>query len=424
MTETTAIREGQYYLNEFYMTTPSKNLSLREICARADIYESILEPVVRAEFIIADAKGVFAAFDPVDKEKIVIEFTTTKDAAPIRYEFFPIKQEPTVSTSDDKAVVYKLTCITEEAKKAKNIKSIPFLKDNTEAENIIIAALNTVETKKNFFFEKTQGLHGLNLTSMTPFEVIDLVRVNAMSAKYQGHAFCFFENSKGFVFKSIEALIEEGKKKIGDKYFLQSALANVSVTGSKWRNILALKVIQRNNKSIGRMIGGFNNQVQQYNVKTGEVTTFDNKPDDFQFVTLNEGSNDGSQEALKEFKKDAGSQEQVPFNPDVENAEIARKRNALRYYMTHFLNIICHITVYGDSNITAGDVITCEIPEHDGLTIGEDKAFVRDSQIVAGNYLITKCRHILSFNERAEYLQSYEIVKDGIGGNMPRATRF
>ena len=422
MTEPTAIRESQFYLNEFYMTTPSKRLSLKEICARADIYESILEPTVRAEFIISDAKGVFTAFDPLE-QKIVIDFTTSKDTGSTKYEFFPYSLEPAVSTSDDKAVVYKLTCTTEEAKKSKNIKDIPFVKDNIECENMVLACLNTIGTDKNFFFEKTQGLHGYNMTGITPFQAIDLIRIQAMSAKYQGHAFCFFENSKGFVFKSIEGLIDEGKKNIGDKWFIQSALANLSVTGSKWRNILAFKVIQRGNKGIARMIGGFNNKIQQYNTKTGETTLFDNKPQDFQFVTLNEGSNDGSQEALKEFKQDAGEIEQITFNPDVENAEVARKRNVLRYYMTHFLNVICHITVYGDSNITAGDVITCEIPEHDGLPISENKPYIDQSSIVAGNYLITKCRHVMTFNEKAEYLQSYEIVKDGVGGDRPRANR-
>lgn len=423
MSEVTSIREGQFHLIDFYMTTPSKRLSLREICARADIYESILQPTVMAEFIFSDSKGVFSAFDP-KKEKIVIEFTTSKDVGTVKYEFFPFEVDPAVSTSDDKAIVYKVSCTTEEIKLSKNIKSIPFLQDNIESENMVLACLNAVGTKKQLFFEKTQGLQAFNITSNHPFEAIDLIRLHAMSARYQGHAFCFFETNRGFIFKSIEAMIDEGKKSIGDKWFIQSALANISTTGSKWRNILAFKVIQRGNDDIIRLIGGGNNLVRQYNKKTGEIITFDNKPTDFEFVTLNDGSIDTTKKAMFEYKKDQGDQELVIFDPDVENAEYARKRNVLRYYMAHFLHIICQITVYGDSTITAGDVITCEIPEHDGLPISEDKPYVDASSIVAGNYLITKCRHIMTFNERAEYLQSYEIVKDGIGGNKPRASKF
>lgn len=418
----TSIREGQYYLNEFYMTTPSKNLSLKEICVRADIYESIMEPATMAEFVFSDSKRVFASFDP-QEQKIVIDFTTNKDGASVRYEFFPYSVEPAVTTRNDKTIVYKVKCTTEELKKSKNNKYGTLVREKIECENMILAYLNLVGTKKQLFFEKTQGLHGFNMTGVTPFEAIDKIRIDAMSDRYQGHAFCFFENSKGFIFKTIEGLIDEGKKRIGDKYFIQSALANISVTGSKWRNILAFKVIQRGNKNIARQIGGKNNIVQQYNTKTGELTIFDNKPEDFEFIKLNEGSVSGSEESNQEFREDPGDIEQVLYNPDISTAEFARKRNVVRYYMTHFLNVICQITVYGDTTITAGDVITCEIPEHDGLPISEDKPFVDSSDMVAGNYLITKCRHVLTFNERAEYVQSYEIVKDGFGGSKPR-TRF
>ena len=56
------------------------------------------------------------------------------------------------------------------------------------------------------------------------------------------------------------------------------------------------------------------------------------------------------------------------------------------------------------------------------MTRGEDKPGVESSPITAGNYLVTKCHHILTFNERAEYMQALEIVKDGIGGDEPQAT--
>jgi hypothetical protein len=44
--------------------------------------------------------------------------------------------------------------------------------------------------------------------------------------------------------------------------------------------------------------------------------------------------------------------------------------------------------------------------------------------MLAGNYLVTKCRHILTFNEGSEYMQALEIVKDGYGGAAPKAENF
>jgi hypothetical protein len=90
--------------------------------------------------------------------------------------------------------------------------------------------------------------------------------------------------------------------------------------------------------------------------------------------------------------------------------------------MAHLLNTIAHITIYGDSTITVGDVITADIPIHDGLTTGEENPYKESSKTLAGNYLVTSCRHILNFNENAQYLQALEIVKDGIYGELPKAS--
>jgi hypothetical protein len=84
--------------------------------------------------------------------------------------------------------------------------------------------------------------------------------------------------------------------------------------------------------------------------------------------------------------------------------------------MAHFLTTVSQITIYGDSTISVGDVIRCQLPEVDALTRGQDNPVREDSQMTAGNYIVTKCRHVLTFNEKAEYMQGLEIVKDGILG--------
>ena len=86
------------------------------------------------------------------------------------------------------------------------------------------------------------------------------------------------------------------------------------------------------------------------------------------------------------------------------------------YYIAHFLTVVIQITIYGDSTITVGDVINCTFPEADGLTKGEKNPVNEDSAMTTGNYMVAKCRHMLTFNEKAEYAQSLELVKDGIGG--------
>ena len=426
MSSNVVMREGKFKLKTFEMTTPidCRTLKLAPYCARADIYESVLEPTVIAEFIIVDKVGMFNRFNFLE-QKINIDFTTYEDNKDgnVNYTLYPISVDPGETLPDDKGIVYKLTCVSRESIKSTQIKNIPLVRKKIESETIIDALLRLVETDKKYFFEKTQGLQACNFTELEPFEAIDQIRLKSMSANYNGHCFLFYENSKGYHFKTFEGLIDDGKKKIGDKYYTQVALADVSVTGSKWRNILGLKVIESGNQNVTRLLGGGKVLIKRKNVITGAVDPFTVDPARIEFISLNKGSISQSLTSKNELSKDEGRIELVYYDPTVETAEQAEARSLRPYYLSFLFNQVAHITVYGDTTVSIGDVITCDIPEHNALTLGEERPYVESNEVLAGNYLVTKCRHILSFNEGAEYMQALEIVKDGYGGEMPRPTK-
>lgn len=429
MTDKSIMLEGKYKLLTFQLSTPTQPIDLTPYCVRADIYESVLEPTTIGEFIISDKTGMFNHF--VFTEQVVcIKFTTYEDnpRGAVDYDFRIITAGPAETLPDDKGIVYKLTGISREAAKSPTLKNVPFTREKIECENMVKAYLeapNMLNSQKTLYAEKTSGLHTFVMNNITPFEAIDQVRMQAISQKYEGSAFVFFENSRGYHFKSLEGLIDEGIKNIGDKYYIQTALAHVDVTGSKWRNILAFKAIPNVNQTVARTIGGGKNLVVRLNIKTREYEEFTIDAQRLDFVRLNEGSFTSSLVSQEDINKDDGAIRVVQYDPDKENHSGADKANKLPYYLTHFLNTVVQITTYGDSTVSVGDVITCEIPEHDGLPVGtETRPYVNSSTMVAGNYLITKCRHILTFNEKAEYIQALEIVRDGYGGRAPRARQF
>ena len=421
----TSIRDGQFKLNEFLLIDATaktvecgKALDLTPVCVQANIYESVLNPSVLAEFEFYDAKGMFNHFVFTDK-RIIIDFTTDEEnqKSSIRYEFYIVSVNPVIPTNDDKAVVYKLSCVTYEVWKSATVRNLPLVRKKIECEKMVKAYLEAIDSQKSLFAEKTRGLHAFNLTEKTPIECIDQIRLEyAMSQEFKGHAFYFFENKYGFVFKSMEMLIKEGKENIGDKCFMQSTLTNLNVSGSKWRNILATKLIQNGNQGLARRIGAGSNLVKLKNSVTGEITNFQINSKNLEFETLNEKSVSSSLRTQDEISKDEGNIQIVSFDPRIENAERAEKKNQLPYYMAHFLTTVIHATIYGDSAISTGDVIKCQFPEPSGTTRGETSPVNEDSTMTTGNYIITKCRHILTFNEKAEYMQAFELVKDGIGG--------
>jgi len=421
----TSIRDGQFKLNEFLLIDATaktvecgKALDLTPVCVQANIYESVLNPSVLAEFEFYDAKGMFNHFVFTDK-RIVIDFTTDEEnqKSSIRYELYIIAVDSVIPTNDDKAMIYKLSCVTYEVWKSATVRNLPLVRKKIECEKMVKAYLEAIDSQKPLFAEKTRGLHAFNFTEKTPIECIDQIRLEyAMSQEFKGHAFYFFENKYGFVFKSMEMLIKEGKENIGDKCFMQSGLTNLNVSGSKWRNILATKLIQNGNQGLARRIGAGSNLVKLKNSVTGEIVNFQTNPKNLEFQTLNEKSVSSSLRTQNEISKDEGDIQIIPFDPRIENAERAEKKNQLPYYMAHFLTTIIHMTIYGDSAISTGDVIKCQFPEPSGITRGQTSPVNEDSTMTTGNYIVTKCRHILTFNEKAEYMQAFELVKDGIGG--------
>ena len=75
----TSMRDGQFKLNEFLLIDATaktvecgKALDLTPVCVQANIYESVLNPAVLAEFEFYDAKGMFNHFVFTDK-RIIIE---------------------------------------------------------------------------------------------------------------------------------------------------------------------------------------------------------------------------------------------------------------------------------------------------------------------------------------------------------------
>jgi hypothetical protein len=432
MTTATQYRDGNYKLIQFDLTFPNgRTLTLTPYCSRADIYESVLEPTVIAEFVFTDKTGIFDAVNFLE-EKITIHFTTYEDNedAGVKYELYPvILGDPADALPDDKGVVYKVTCVSKESLRSTQIRNLSFTRQKIESEKMIAALLKDPEglnTNKNIFLEKTRGLHGFNFTLVNPFTAIDEIRLKALSADFNSHCFVFYENSKGYHFKSFEGLIKDGKTKIGDKYYTQSAAADISIDGAKWRNILAFKVVQSGNQNITRAIGAGNVTVRLQNTITRALSEPINIDQRYlNFIQLNDNAQSASLTSQNEISSTESRVQIVPFDPTVETEDIAEIAAVRPYYLAFLFNTIAHITVYGDTTVTIGDVITAKIPEMNALTLGEERPYVDTSSTAAGNYLITKCRHTLTFSENSlSYLQALEIVKDGYGGNPPTTGNY
>ena len=401
-------REGKYKLNSLTLKSANAPLDISKLVALVDIYESILNPTPVMILNIIDGVGLLNGF--VFQEcKINISFTTYEESNPVDYTFTVVSADVSENV-DNRQKLIILTGVSEEAVMSKNMIQ-PITIKKIGSASLVKAYLDKLETKKELFLEQTRGLHSYDITNITPFTVIDLIRFGAMSAEYNGHAFVFFENKHGYHFKSIEKLIEEGLKNVGDKMYIHSDAARTDVENNTSRNILAYKVAPTSSAYVASMISGFFNKVKMVDLKTQETTLYEVKAKNLTFKSLNNGSFTTSAETVNKRGRSEASVDLIMYNSDYENHQYGEKLNQLPYFMSGFLNTTLNITAWGDTTVTVGDVIACKIPARTGKT--NDTG---DDPIISGNYLVCKCRHTLSFNENAEYIQSFELIKDGVAG--------
>jgi len=408
--------EGKYDLLSMTLSTAGGALDISPYVVKCDIYESILSPSVVCEVLISDSTGMFSAFS-FTEEELCISWTTHKEAPPKHFRFTIIEMNPVTRLPNDKGVTMVLTAVSEEVLISSTITDIPLLRQKIEADKVVKTMLeDVIETEKEVFIEKTKGLHTFAFVDMTPLEAIERARRKAVSTKHPASAYVFYENEFGFHFKTIEQIIEEGLDRIGDKYFMHSNLANLDPLGSKWRNIIGWKVIQKGNQSVAAKIGGYSNSAAQYDIINGQLEFYEKKSEEVDFVTMNEQSISSSTELTRKRSKNSGGSSLNYYNSDQEINQVSEKNNFLPYYLSHFLSVIAHMTIYGDSTITVGDVITSRIPQLNALET--DNGYTEDDPMLTGNYLVCKVRHVLTFGDEPLYFQGLEVIKDGVGGKQ------
>lgn len=420
MTQNIINKEGSYKLLSMTLSTPERALDISPYVAKCDIYESILSPSVIAEVIVADSTGIFSSFS-LTEEELCISWSTHDEAPPIHYRFKIVEVNPVLRTPNDRGVSFILTCLNEEVIESKTNTDYALVRQKVEADKIAKIMLEDVlETERDVFIEKTKGLHTFAFTDLTPMEAIEKARKHAVSSKHPSSSYVFYENAQGFHFKTIEQVIEEGKQRIGDKFFIHSNLAGVDALGSKWRNIIAWKLIQSGNHNVASRIGGYNNTSTRLNLIEGNLEFYEKKAEDVNFVTLNDGSIVSSNEQQQKRSKNSSATSFSLYSSDQETNQLSEKYNYLPYYLSQFLSVIAHMTIYGDSTITVGDVIAARIPKMNSLT---EETYTEDDPMLSGNYLVCKVRHVLTFGDNPQYYQGLEVIKDGVGGNLPK-TKF
>ena len=387
--------------------------SLMSQCVGFDVYESILSPVMFAELAIADSTGLLQNFPITGGEYVKLSFKTPQNkGAPSQYLMRVNRIENKQVNESNRRITYTLQCVSAELLTNSN-SLVTFSVESTISDIINNILSNDLQTAKPRFIDPTVGIERLLITRMTPLQAIDYVRQRAVSNQYQSSSFCFYENRKGFHFTTIERLIEQGAREVEDrttdKIFFFDTSRKDSAENVTMRNILAYNQMQFADTMSEIRSGGLSNQVQQFDIITGDVTRV-TYTDNIGADQFRQSSSTSASRRSTSFTANHGRSTTVtriiPARSDRPATDLAERLSKSQAYAQKIAQNIVQIHIYGDSDITVGDVIECRFPSG-----ADDRANAGMSRLDSGNYLVSKVRHIILNTDRPQYTQALELIK-------------
>lgn len=386
--------------------SPKGTVNATELVIFMNIYESIFMPTFYAEVVLRSEASIANLLPLVGEEKINIEFATPSRGT-ATYELYITDMKDAQTTSNQKSKTFKLTCVSTEIF---NHKTRFIQKSyNTNIHNIIDdICTKYLETDKDTDFRDTKGVHKVIIPNMKPFQAIDMLRRRAVSAQDQSSSFVFFENKDGFHFKTIETLFKEGD--VGDRNFIIKPTAQADAFASVFRNILAFNQPKQYD-TLGKLGGGgVNVQTKVLDFKDLTYKVKDNPNlDNSKYVSAQgKFSLTNSPEFNQAFGKFAGAHSLIPLDTNIFNSFIDEMTPKLKSFVSQLAQGTVNKHIYGDSEMTAGQLVNLDIFEPEGTsTTSSDK-------LISGNYLVASLRHIIGpVGSQPRYTCAVECIKGG-----------
>jgi hypothetical protein len=377
-----------------------------------NIYESILKPAIFAELEVADPASILQDVGMRPGDFITISFKTSKsDTEPTTYVLAITNIANLSMKSNLKMQTYTLALASPEI--LRNSVTTMSLKFKDSVSNAVRKIFdNYIKTDKKVNIDGTRSIEDMvPFTAMRPFAAINYMLRYAYSSKYKSSAYVFFENKNGYQFTSIEKLIKQGVdsqnkgNSTTDKEFFYDSATKESVKDVNIRNIIALKKLSSGSFSDSSKI---TNLVNAYDFIRGKYSSFLFTAGKEEFELLSGKTSVANKaEFDQSYGKVTKNIEFVPISSDVTDKNIAEhlaKRKGFSYFLDQD---IMQILVYGDTELTVGNVIKCTIANPTSFESNQTNQAQK-----SGLYLVYSLRHMILNTDRPQHMISMELRRN------------
>ena len=421
-----------------------------------NLYQSIFEPVMKAEMLINDNIGLFVNYPFTGEEIITVKYeqisdnvVATDSSKVLKFIIRGVRNVAHADRARSLMYIVDLTSVEFLQNTRKNVSHA--FDDLVEkmAEKIYIEYIknDTQEkfgTTKPFNIETSSKIRKLIVPNLRPFQAIQWLAKHAIAEnKDTNFLYLFYEDNEAFNFVTIQKLIKDSMAKYKEdnpddtkakKYKYVSDIEQGMKTSQDNPDDILYQITNiANNKrfsSIEKIAGGYyQNELFEISLLqksfTSTVTELDINSKGSNHLAPNPLNTDSYINYVKNKKENSEYANRIRYivnnyeDLSDENKSQPQYRskygNATRY--TYALNQIDYtITVPANMKLKAGQVINCELPEMHGFND------VQKDEYISGFFLITEVKLVLGAGGRAA--TSLRINKDGYTTKLAETSKY
>lgn len=399
-------RPGDVEIVQLTISSERGSINLASAFNGASIYESIFTPGMVCDIQVVDMNDLLGEVRLIGDELVDFEiYVMGSESARYRFALHELTELENVGAQKGKT--YTLKCVSEEAMYAKT-NYVQKSYNKLCSEMIEDIHTNYLKSTKPLEIEPTSAPQRIVIPNKNPYEAINLIRKRSVSADQQSSFYLYFENrineEQTFNFVTIENLFTADPV----KEFQMSDAVNLTIYARGDDNILAFR-IPNQFSSTDRIAYGGPRRVSTFNFTTWDYQARNIDTTDSVFTDVGgAGTMNSRSFQNRYFRSDLPPQSMIPVDisqrPETFIPESTPDTQAL---IALLMQNSLKIRVIGDTVLTAGVTINCELPNRRSFTNPTS-----EDPLISGKVLITRIHHkIGTASDRPRYTCVVEGVK-------------
>ena len=402
-----------------------------------NIYQSIDSPFMSGNIVFSDAAGVAELLPLLGQERLLFSLRTPSHENSVNfndYHAIIYNVEKRFQTTDREQTLILNWTTLEHYKNLRTKISKSFSGNISAMVEEILSSDNFLGSKKPLNIELTKNIRKFVIPNLNPFQTINLLKQEAVSAEMSPH-YLFFENPDGFHFRSLESLIgSQGSLNDPHKKVYKSEPPNdPRAVEAALGTILHWEAEDNSNNFLNVKLGMLSSTLYYHDIFNKNIQKFDyDYNDTFDKRNSTNQEDKGSGTLIPQSKIDdkiiteytnskifvhpTGSAKlfsDVPQGSD-NNADEwlqeSRSRELQRDYFT------LKIETYGDTDIMCGDMINVLIPTNKPIPAAAGTEAY--DPILSGRYLVTSLKHMI-MTEESMHSMVMTVMKDSVESATP-----